>query len=67
MRCVKSKRADMLATVCAWCDGSAAAREATAELEASGYSVTRGVCAPCLNRYNADSLKGTVLQLAEMR
>lgn len=63
-RCVKSKRPDLTATVCAWCDCPDVVRTVTSDLESQGYSVTRGVCRPCLDRWRADSLKGSILELA---
>ncbi len=63
--CIKAKTADLRASLCVWCEGTRAAVDATAELEAAGYSVTRGVCSRCIRRYGADSLKGTVLELAD--
>lgn len=61
--CIKWKRADLTAGVCLYCVPTEERTEAMDELESAGYSVSTGVCRPCIERFHMDSLIGTGWEL----
>lgn len=60
---VRSVRPDKMAVVCAWCPDKAAGDDWA---ESRGYEITHGICPECRAKYNADSLRGSELDLAPL-
>lgn len=63
--CHRWTRLDRLAGVCFTCQPRAEVEAKTAELEVADYTVVRGYCHDCVERFHLDSIRGTKWALAE--
>ena len=58
-KCVYQIGSDNTVSICLWCEGPGKARETVAEYEEIHRDVRAGICPKCIDRYHANSLRGT--------
>jgi hypothetical protein len=60
IKAIKYIRPDSTVAICSWCPDSIAADEWAAN---NNYSITHGICENCIDKFKADSIKGTAMEI----
>ena len=63
-KCVYRISRDNTASICLWCENPGEARKVVSEYEEIHRDVRCGICPACIEKYHANSLRGSPWALA---